>query len=278
MRPVFRRLLAALIVAWLALCGAVAASNPGRIISLAPSLTQSIYALGAEELLVGCTSYCTEAIKDGKTVVGSATKVNVEKAVSLRPDLVVISDLTSPEDAATLKKFGIQVVRLRAPRSYEEVCDQFVRLGELVGHKSDALRIVSDSKKTVDSIRVRREASHKGSHKPSLFIQIGADPLYAVIPGTFMADYAAFLGAGLVTEGLTHGEVTQEYIIKQDPDYIFIVTMGSLTTGESKKWQRMQFLTAAKRRQIYVLNAKMASEPSPVTFAKTLKLLDSLVK
>ena len=260
------------------LCCVIAwGGTPQRIISLAPSLTQGIYAVGAEGRLVGCTSYCFRAIKDGKTVVGTAVKANVEKVVSLKPDLIVVSSFTGDEEIALLRKFGIEVLELDTPKSYDEVCEQFLRLGEAVGAKETAEEIVAESQSTVQGIRDRRKGHYDGE-APSLFFQIGTDPLFAVIPGNFMADYITFLGGRNITGGLSHGQVTREFVVGQDPDYIFVVTMGTAGASESGAWRKLKGLKAVRNKRIFVIDAATACEPSPITFAKTLALLDRLVK
>lgn len=80
-----------------------------RIVTLAPSFTQSIYYLGAQDNLVGCTSYCDVAKDDNKEIVASAIKANIEKIISLKPDLVLASGLTNPKDTELLRKMGIKV-------------------------------------------------------------------------------------------------------------------------------------------------------------------------
>ena len=65
-----------------------------RIISLAPSITQSLYYLGAEDKLVGRTSYCVATENDNIEIVASAVTLNMEKAVSMKPDLVLVLGLT----------------------------------------------------------------------------------------------------------------------------------------------------------------------------------------
>ena len=80
---------------FLILCIAtLSAQNHKRIISLAPSLTQSLYYLGAQDKLVGRTSYCVAAENDNVPIVASAIKLNTEKAIAMKPDLVLVLGLT----------------------------------------------------------------------------------------------------------------------------------------------------------------------------------------
>ncbi len=252
------------------------AGVPERIISLAPSITQSLYAMGAQDRLVGCTSYCYPAIEDGKTVVGTATQVNIEKALSLKPDLVLASSFTKPEEMEMLRKFGVEVLLLESPHSYDEICEQFVALGEAVGKKPRAAQIVENSRTIVRKISERRKEKASGT-PPTLFFQIGANPLFAVIPETFMDDYIRFLGCTNITKELKHGQVTEEFVVKENPDYILIATMGSLTSSERMKWLRLSSLKAARHSRVYVIDAALACEPSPVTFAQTMTVLDRLI-
>lgn len=255
------------------------ARTPRRIISLAPSLTQSIYALQAEDRLIGCTSYCKEAIEDGKVVVGTATKVNVEKVASMRPDLVLVSSFTTPDDVALLRKFVQEVLVLPSPRSYDELCSQFVQIGDAVGMGPRARQIVVNCNSVVQKISKRREEKSRLSGKNErFFFQIGSDPLFAVIPGSFMADYAKYLHVIPITDGLSSGLVTEEYVVRAQPDVIVIATMGTLSEVERLRWLRMPSLPAGKSGRVFVVDATIACEPSPVTFAQTMTVLDKLLE
>ncbi|MBK6283941.1 MAG: ABC transporter substrate-binding protein [Draconibacterium sp.] len=86
-----------------------------RVISLAPSITENIYLLGAQDKLVGCTSYCTPAVNNGKEQVGSTIDINIEKILMLKPDLVLAMTLTKPQDLATMKKLGLKVELFQTP-------------------------------------------------------------------------------------------------------------------------------------------------------------------
>lgn len=241
-----------------------------RIVSLAPSLTQSIYFLEAQDKLVGCTSYCTAAKEEGKTIVASAVKANLEKIVGLKPDLVLASGFTNPEEVATLRKFGIRVEVFSSPKSFDEICSQFTQLGVLMGKKDKADRIVDDSKRKVEAIAARR----KGAPPMRVFFQIGADPLFAVVPDTFMDDYIAFLGAENIARRLKRGTVGREFVIAHNPDCIFIATMGVVGEEEKKEWSKYANLNAARKKQIHIVDSEIACQPTPVTFARTMQILD----
>lgn len=244
-----------------------------RIVSLAPSFTQSLYYLEAQDNLVGCTSYCAAAKGDNKEIVASAVKANVEKIISLKPDLVLASGLTNPKDTELLRKVGIKVEVIHSPKSFQEICDQFIRMGSLVGKTEKANALVEESKRTT------RKIAEKNRHNTNrkMFFQIGANPLFAVIPNTFMDDYMTLLGIENISKNLTQGTVTREFVIANNPDYIFIATMGIVGEEELKTWNRYSSLKATQKKQIYIIDSDIACQPTPITFAQTMEVMDRLM-
>ena len=103
-----------------------------RIVSLVPSITKQFYLLSVEDLVVGHTSYCPDRGLQNSQEIGSAREVNVEKIVTLQPDVVFASSLISQNTMLTLKKLNIRVEYLPTPRSFEELCDQFIQIGKAV--------------------------------------------------------------------------------------------------------------------------------------------------
>lgn len=245
-----------------------------RIVSLAPSFTQSLYYLEAQDNLVGCTSYCEAAKGDNKEIVSSAVKANVEKIISLKPDLVLASGLTNPKDTELLKKFGIKVETIYSPKSFQEICDQFIRMGELVGKTDKANALVEESKRTIQQIAEK----NKHNTNRSMFFQIGANPLFAVIPNTFMNDYMTLLGIGNIAGNLTQGTITREFVIANNPDYIFIATMGIVGEEELKTWNKYPNLKATQKKQVHIIDSDIACQPTPITFVQTIVLMDQLME
>lgn len=246
-------------------CILLYAAPAKRIISLSPSLTKCLQYLGDESELVGCTSYCktTRPI----TVVATAIKVNVEKVVSLKPDLVVTSSMTPPETLATLKKVGINIVVFPMPHSFDEICSQFLQLGKLVDRETSARKVLATARQKVNSLKADRHAVKK------IFIQLGANPLFTVIPNTFMNDYITFAGAKNIADGMTSGTITREAVLVRNPDVIFIVTMGMLGLEEQKQWETFPNLAATRHKKVFIIDSDKACTPTPVTFAETLEVI-----
>ncbi len=243
-----------------------------RIISLAPSLTKNVYFLGAQDQLVGCTSYCTEALADNKEVVASAIKVNIEKTVSLKPDLILVTTITEPETITMLEKFDIRVEIFSTPENTAEIFEQFRRMGKLLDKKEEANRIISNSEKNIKKIKELQVAKNQ-----DIFFQIGAEPIFSVLPGTFMNDYISILGGKNIASDVSTGAVTRESVVAKNPDIIFVVTMGIVGEEECEKWQTFQGMKATNNDNIFIIDAEKACSPTPVTFVETLDTLVSLI-
>lgn len=247
--------------------------TPTRIVSLAPSLTKNVYFLEQQHKLVGCTSYCDTAVANGKEVVASAVKVNIEKVVSLKPDLVITTTMTNPETLDMLKKFNMRVETFPTAKSFDEICKQTIRLGQIIGAESNAKKIVTQSQIKIKSLA----SSTRKDKSPSVFFQIGAKPLFTVIPGTFMNDYILLAGGKNVVTNTKTGTITREAVIASNPDVIFIVTMGIVGNEEKNVWESYSTLSASRNKKIFIIDSNDACTPTPVTFVKTLERVINLI-
>lgn len=271
MNRIFKSLSITLVT--ISLTYSVFGQTPTRIVSLAPSLTKNVYFLEQQHKLVGCTSYCDTAVANGKEVVASAVKVNIEKVVSLKPDLVITTTMTNPETLDMLKKFNIRVETFPTAKSFDEICKQTIRLGQIIGAESNAKRIVTQSETKIKSLA----SSTRNDKSPSVFFQIGAKPLFTVIPGTFMNDYILLAGGKNVVTTTKTGTITREAVIASNPDVIFIVTMGIVGNEEKNVWESYSTLNAARNKKIFIIDSNDACTPTPVTFVKTLERVINLI-
>ena len=252
----------------------LSAQNYKRIISLAPSITQSLYYLGAEDKLVGRTSYCVAAENDDVPVVASAVTLNMEKAIAMKPDLVLVLGLTDQKDIETLRKFGIDVKVFDSPKSFKEICDQFIQLGKAVGKSDKAKQIVAESEKRIKEIQQER----MGKPTPNIFFQLGSNPLFTVTPNTFMDDYIQLIGGKNISSELTKGIIGREFVVAKNPDYIFICTMGVATDQETKVWKSYTSINAVKKNRLFTIDANIACQPTPITFVETMEVMNKAMK
>jgi len=251
----------------------VQAQQAKRIVSLVPWVTKSLYLMGEQSRLVGCTSFCPVEASDHIPVVANAMSVNIEKTFTLKPDVVIASSLNKPETIDNLKKLGIKVVMQPYPKSFDEICTYFVQIGDLVGQGAKARQIVDQQKARIAKLK----AGIPSGKTPNLFIQIGAKPLFCAVPGTFMEDFIRFSGGRNIAEELKLGSVTREYILKQNPDVIFIVTMGIVAEEEKDTWLSYQSLSASKSKKIFILDADKTCSPTPILFVDALEEMIGLM-
>jgi iron complex transport system substrate-binding protein len=250
------------------------ASAQKRIISLAPSLTKSIYQLGAGDQLVGFTSFCVNPTHNKVEVVASAVTVNLEKVISLQPDLVVASSLTNPETLKKLNQLGIKTAMFPYPNSFDEICSYFIEIGKLTGHEGKAREIVTQSQQELEEIRQQRQ----NTSKPSVFIEIGAKPLFGAACNTFLDDYITFAGGTNILKDQKQGSVTRESILLSNPDYIILSRMGGFTGDEEyKTWMNYNELKAAKNRHVYKITSEDMCSPTPSQFIEVLQEIIDLM-
>lgn len=241
---------------------------PQRIISLGPSLTEQLYILGVQDKLIANTIYC-ERPPDAKNKekVGTVVDVNIEKIISLRPDLVLATSLTSPKDIKKLKNLGIRVEIFSYSKSFSHMCDDFLRLARLVGREEKAKKILNKTKEEVEKIKRKT----KYLKKQKVIVQVGTNPLWVAIKKSLINDFVELAGGiNLGPEGKT-GIYSREEVLKQNPDVIIIVEMGIAGEREKEIWEKYKTINAVKNKRIYIFDSYKLCSPTPVSFPRTLR-------
>ncbi len=240
-----------------------------RIVSLVPSVTFNLQMLDADAEIVGRTTYCPGVKADQSNVVGSVIDVNIEKIVSLRPDVVFAMELTRKDIVSTLKQLGLKVITYQTPRNFEEICTQLEDMGRLIGKQDLAKKIAASER-----LKVKELTAMVKNGKPlKMFFEIGANPLFGVVQGTFMDDYITMTGGENIMKGVKGGAVSREYVIQQNPEVILISDMGLVGSEEAKQWAAFKQLGAVRNDRIIIVNADESCCPTPYFFTKTLAYL-----
>ena len=263
-----------IIIALLLICHLISSAQEAkRIVSLVPWLTKSLYLMGEQNRIVGCTSYCPVEASDEIPVVASAVNVSIEKTLTLKPDLIIASSLIKPKTIDNLKKLNLRVEYMPYPKSFDEICTDFIWLGELVGQGAKARTIVSQHKERLAKLK----AGIPSGQNRKIFIQIGAKPLFCAIPNTFLDDFIRFSGGINIAAELRTGNITREYVLTQDPDIFFIVTMGIVAEEERETWLKYASLSASKSKRIFILDADKTCSPTPILFVDALEEMIKLI-
>jgi iron complex transport system substrate-binding protein len=247
---------------------------PQRIVSLAPALTESLYELGVDDRLKGCTTYCSKPEQaKHKEKIGTLIDFNLEKILTLKPDLVLGMEFSDRRTIEKLKNLGIRVEIFPSPKNFNHLCESFLRLGKMVGQEEKAKQIVTKAKQ--DAAFIREQVV--GINKIKIFWQLGAKPLFAATKGYFTNDYIEFSGGLNIAADASSGIYSREEVLKRNPDVIVIVTMGVATETEKQTWKTYQSINAVKNNRIYIVDAYTYCSPTPKGFAKALHELAVLL-
>ena len=230
----------------------------GRVISLAPSLTESIYAVGAGDKLVGVTTYCNypEAARS-KEKIGDTQTPNIERIVALKPDVVFVSTASQLEAfMQTLDQQGIAVYVMDA-KSIGEVIDDLRTLGSLLGSEDLANQFASVLTGRVAKI----EALSSAKPKSRAFIQISNEPLFTIGRDSFLTEVVAKAGGESVTNDVPSGypKLSKETATAMSPDVII------LSDSEDNREPNVVFKSspAVKNGRVYRIDADIISRPGP---------------
>lgn len=247
---------------------------PRRIVSLGPSLTEELYLLGVEDSIVGVTVYCNrpkEAMKKEK--VGTVIKVDVEKIISLRPEMVLATTLSDRDQIEKIRSLGVNVVTFTACRDFQEICAQFLKLGKIVGKEEKARDIIGEVRDRVASISNRV----KYLTRPRVFVQIGAKPLYTVTEESFIQDIIILAGGINIAHRAKTGLFSREEVIRRNPDVVIIVTMGILGEEEKRLWERFGSLKAVRDKRVHIIDSRKICSPTPLAFVESLEEITSFL-
>ncbi len=242
----------------------VVPENPTRVIALAPSITEIIYDLGQEERLVGVTQYSTYPPEaESLPRVGSYVRLDIEKIVALQPDLCLATKDGNPKHVVDkIVSLGIPVYVIN-PRNLQQIMDTITRLGSLLHAEKEAEELVSDMKKRIGQVQARVK---KGDHRPRVFFQIDAEPLFSAGTDTFIHELIELAGGINTTAGeVSYPRYSWEDIIVLQPEIVLISSMAGGLPPEYllKSWQKWNMLAAVKNDRIYVVDAELFDRPTP---------------
>ena len=272
------------------------ASSAIRIVSLSPSITYNLQQMGADSCIVGRTSFCPLPQEGNSSeIVGNVLEVNLEKILALRPDIVFCMVFTQAQVQERLRDLGIEVKDFRTPKSFDEICEQAVEIGRLAGMETQAEALVERERAEVDRISRRFMANQGGAtenetglsgsengRKPQAakalngartFFQIGSDPVFPVIEGTFMNQYLEFLGLDNIVKDYKGNGISQEYVVAAAPQIMFISQMSGLGAKIAENWKRFGNIPAVRDGHLFLVNDNEACCPTPLFFRKTLQYM-----
>lgn len=246
-----------------------------RIVSLAPSITETLFALGAGESVVGVTDYCNypEAAK-GKQRVGGMVNPNLETIVSLKPNLILVSmEGNLSEDFASLQSVGVPLF-VTNPRSLDGIFKSITDIGLLTGTQAQAASLVAFMSAVRDSI-----VAGASGPRTSVLLVVSSHPLMVVGGGTFLSELLELAG-GRNLAGNAAGSYpvySRESVVVGNPEVIITLSGTGMKADNLREmypeWHRID---AVVNRRVFSVDADMLARPGPRA-VEGLKLLFHLL-
>lgn len=239
------------------------AAPPQRIVSLVPSATELIFALGGEDRLVGRTDYCDfpPAALD-KPTVGSMLTPSLERIVTLKPDLVLATDAGNREETyAEIVRLGIPVYLVHANRVVE-LLDVAARLGELTGRQAAVAPLRARLQARIGEVA----AAVKGLPRPRVLYVLWPEPL--LVPGrdAIVTELIGLAGGDSITaaEAGNYPHFSVEAAVARGPEVIVLARHGSGSGPIPRDpWERFSSLPAVKNRRIHAVDGNLLHRYGP---------------
>lgn len=229
-----------------------------RAVSLAPSVTEAIFAIGAGDRLVGVTAYCNypEAAKSIASV-GDTQTPNIERIVALRPEVVFVSTASQLEtfmETLDAQNIAVYVTDVRDLRGVSRSLRAF---GTIFGTEKIADDLASDLEKRAEAV----DQISKGRAKPKVFLQISREPLFTIGTDSFLTEIIFRAGGISVTKDVAtaYPKLSKETALAMNPDVII------LSDSEDNREPNDVFKDspAVRNERVYRINADVISRPGP---------------
>lgn len=241
---------AAFCVCAVAFAAPAKASAPMRIVSLAPSVTETLFALGAGPEVVGVSQYCDyppQALDLPR--VGSFLTPNLEAIIALRPTLIVGLELSSDvRQIRALNSMGYPVL-LVSDDSLDQIETSIEKVGARIDRDAEARRLVARIQSQIAAVQNRL-----ANVKPlRALMLVGHQPIVAVGPGTYLDQLMRIARADNIvqTVGEQWPHLSMEFIIAMRPQVILDGAMGSDPAASLDFWERYPTIPAVRDRRIY---------------------------
>jgi iron complex transport system substrate-binding protein len=243
---------------------------PHRIVSVAPAITEMLFALGAGDQVVGVTTYCNypEAAKT-KPRIGGFTTPNVEAILAVRPDRVFMMK-NRPDVAQKLRQTGIHVVELHA-ENLAGIYASIQVIAENIGEPGRGKTLVRSLENQLHQVA----AMPASGPRPKVLFVVGRTPgtvddLIAVGRGTYLSELIALAGGenAFADAAVAYPQIGMEEVIRRNPDVIIDMGHNEMVTAAQREavrqlWKKYSFLRAVQRDAVFPISADYFVTPGP---------------
>lgn len=236
---------------------------PQRIVSLVPSATELIFALGGEARLVGVTDYCDfPPAARQKPSVGSMLAPSLETIVTLRPDLVIATDAGNRQETfAQLQRLGIAVYLVHAT-SVSQMLDVAARLGLLTEQPAAVVRLTGQLRRRIQAV----EKAVAPYPRPRVLYVLWPDPLIVPGRGALVSELIRLAGGDSITadEATDYPRFSLEAAVARAPDIIILARhSGQSEPLPRERWDRLATLPAVKAGRVHAVDGGLLHRYGP---------------
>lgn len=241
--------------------------TPERIISLAPSNTEILFALGLAERVVAVTDYCNYPPKaKEKPSIGGFSTPNMEKVVSLSPDLILAASIHQKQVIPQLEGKGMTVFAL-APKTLDEVLEAISLVGEITHKEEEAYQLVAEMQAKIKTV-TDKISNLPQAQKPRVFYITWHDPLMTAGLGTLHDELIIKSGGVNIAGNLSgYAAITLEAVVEANPE--LMITGVGMGTGTDLPLQfamtepRLRNTDARQNNRVYAIDVDLVGRPGP---------------
>ena len=233
-----------------------------RVVSLAPNLTERVFAVGGGDRLVGRTSYC-DFPAEAKSVpaVGDTGTPNLERIIAVKPQVVLVSTSSQLEVFTQQLQNQNVAVFVTDPHDLEGIFRSVEQIGEMLGQKEQATQLVQKLRDRTSAV----ETAVKQKQPVRVFYQVSAEPLYTIGREAFVTDLIRRAGGVSVTADVPGAwpKYSAESALAANPEAIILPTGGSMGAANSAVTDALRQSPAAVGGRVYKINDDHLARPGP---------------
>lgn len=236
-----------------------------RIVSLSPSITRQIADLGAEQMLVGVTSY-HPPLKHKADIIGTLISPNFEKVLSLKPDIV----LFSKEDSATqsvdsLKRLNIRYREFPSNTDFKSICRNYAALGKIISREKEAQKKIELYTRSLSEIRTINSAG------PSVLFLVSVKPLITVSGKSFIGHIISDAGGKNIFADASrpYPLIAEEAVIDRKPEVIFVMVKGGVS--DVLRMFAKFHVPAARDNRVFLIRPDHVAYYNPADYVEAVR-------
>ncbi|CAM2789937.1 ABC transporter substrate-binding protein [Hathewaya histolytica] len=236
--------------------------EPQKVVSLAPSATETVFAIGKGNLLVGRTNYCKYPDEATKiTSIGKLEQPNIEKILELQPDLVLASSLTKPEVIKKLENANIKVIGvLDSAMTFDDVYKNISNFGIALNAQTESDELIKNMKNKVNNLSNKL----KNSKKPSVYyvISYGKSGDFTATGDTFISELISIASGNNIAKDSKGWNYSKEQLLAKDPDIIIVSKYMNTKKGFMND-PAYKSLKAVKENKVFEIDNNNLDIPGP---------------